>query len=231
MRATGTRHRSEWRPSCGAVAGGIRHAQAALISRHRARKLSGSRHVPAVDGKIIDCSPRYGRLCRAARTAESNVGRGTVRVPIGCLPETAKPLRTPVRLPAVIRPITPRAVDGVAVCLVAAQCLGGSLRLIFGCRGGTEMSDHLSVDGDGLAAAAVGSVDIAEALAAAGAVNSPAAGVQPSQAGVGAVNAALASIRAHATRQAGRQGSDLHIGNALYVHADDAAADRVTRTI
>lgn len=45
------------------------------------------------------------------------------------------------------------------------------------------MSDHLSVDGDGLAAAAVGSVDIAEALAAAGAVNSPAAGVQPSQAG------------------------------------------------
>ncbi len=170
------------------VAGGIRHAQAALTSRHRARKLSGSRHVPAVDGKIIDCSPRYGRLCRAARTAESNVGRGTVRVPIGCLPETANPLRTPVRLPAVIRPITPRAVDGVAVCLVAAQCLGGSLRLIFGCRGGTEMSDHLSVDGDGLAAAAVGSVDIAEALAAAGAVNSPAAGVQPSQAGVGAVN-------------------------------------------
>lgn len=93
------------------------------------------------------------------------------------------------------------------------------------------MTDHLSVDGAGLAAAAAGSVDIADALAAAGAVDSPAAGVQPSQAGVAAVDAALATIRAHGTRQAGRQGSGLRIGNALYTHTNDSAADSITRTI
>lgn len=88
----------------------------------------------------------------------------------------------------------------------------------------------LSVDGAGLAAAAVGSVDIADNLAA-GNVDGSSAGMHPSKVGVQAVNAALVSIRARAARQAGGQGADLHTGNALYTHTDDAVADGVSRSV
>lgn len=91
------------------------------------------------------------------------------------------------------------------------------------------MADQLSVDGAGLTAAAVGSVDIAEALATAGPVRG--ASTQPSHAGVAAVDAAWASVRARASGQASGHGDGLRAGSAVYTRTDDEAAREVSRSV
>jgi len=92
------------------------------------------------------------------------------------------------------------------------------------------MADHLSVNGAGLNAAAFSSADIADTLAAAD-TSGDVPGAKPSQAGVAAMDAALAALRGRGARQAGGQGAGLHIGNALYTHTNDSAAASITRTI
>ena len=49
--------------------------------RHSRLKLSGSRHVPAVDVKIIFCSPTYGNFRRAVSVSIATVCSGMVRLP------------------------------------------------------------------------------------------------------------------------------------------------------
>src|SRR6202011_5785582 len=44
-------------------------------------KLFGSRNVPAVDGKMRSCSPRYGRARRSVSVSIANLGSGRVRRP------------------------------------------------------------------------------------------------------------------------------------------------------
>jgi hypothetical protein len=49
--------------------------------RHCLAKLLGSCQVPAVDGKIVACPPKYGRLRRTANICRANRGSATVRNP------------------------------------------------------------------------------------------------------------------------------------------------------
>ena len=64
-----------------AVARGVRDAEVVANLSPASLKLSGSRHVPAVDGKIIGWRPRNGMYRRADRTVTANVGSGKVRLP------------------------------------------------------------------------------------------------------------------------------------------------------
>src|SRR6202043_752803 len=48
---------------------------------HSLPKLFGSRNVPAVEGKMRSCSPRYGRARRSVNVSIANLGSGRVRRP------------------------------------------------------------------------------------------------------------------------------------------------------
>ena len=54
--------------------------------RHCLLKLSGSRHVPTDEGKIIRCSPQNGRVRRSVSAMIANSGSGTVRSEESVLP-------------------------------------------------------------------------------------------------------------------------------------------------
>lgn len=64
------------------------------ILRHCPAKLSGSRSVPFVDGKMTDCCPRYGRLRRSVSVAMADVGSGMTLLPTAVL-VSSTPLSAP----------------------------------------------------------------------------------------------------------------------------------------
>lgn len=92
------------------------------------------------------------------------------------------------------------------------------------------MTQRLSVDDEGLKAAAAGSADIAGALVA-----TPTAGEvsesQPSHFGASAVDAALASARDRQATQVSNHAKYMRVGSGVYRHTDDDAAAAVVRTI
>ena len=66
------------RKLCGLMSG---TPNSSRLLRHCPAKLSGSRSVPLVYGKMTDCSPRYGRLRRSESIATANAGSGITRRP------------------------------------------------------------------------------------------------------------------------------------------------------
>ncbi|WP_066897032.1 hypothetical protein [Mycolicibacterium houstonense] len=91
------------------------------------------------------------------------------------------------------------------------------------------MTDRLSVDDQGLNAAAQSSADIADSLEATEARTNT--GSQPSHAGVSAIDAALASARDRQAARVSHHAQYLKIGSAVYRHADDDGAASVMRTV
>lgn len=91
------------------------------------------------------------------------------------------------------------------------------------------MTGNLSVDGQGLDAAAAGSVEVAASLA--GTAASAGSGSQPSHAGVSAIDAALASARDLQAARVSNHAQYMKIGSGEYRHTDDDAAAAVKRTV
>lgn len=92
------------------------------------------------------------------------------------------------------------------------------------------MTGHLSVDDQGLNAAAACSAEVAAALASATAAN-PNYGNQASHAGVSEIDGALASARNRQAARTSTHAEYLRIGSGVYRHTSEAAADNITRTI
>ncbi|BDY33139.1 type VII secretion target [Mycolicibacterium mageritense] len=92
------------------------------------------------------------------------------------------------------------------------------------------MADDLSVDTAGLRTGAARHGEVAEAIATTHG-DTAAAGSQPSHAGVAAIRAAVASARAAQSGRVAQLGTGLSAANAVYIHADDDAADNITRTV
>ncbi|WP_301122683.1 hypothetical protein [Mycolicibacterium fortuitum] len=90
------------------------------------------------------------------------------------------------------------------------------------------MTERLSVDDQGLDAAAQHSADIAASLAAASDIGS---GNQPSHAGVSALDAALALARDRQATQVTNHAQYMKVGSGVYSRTDDDAADAVVRTV
>lgn len=91
------------------------------------------------------------------------------------------------------------------------------------------MTGHLSVDDQGLNAAAANSADIAGSLAATATGTS--SGNQPSHAGVSAIEAALSSARARHAARVSNHAQYMKIGSGVYRRTDDDGAVAVTRTV
>ncbi|OMC11934.1 hypothetical protein [Mycolicibacterium fortuitum] len=91
------------------------------------------------------------------------------------------------------------------------------------------MTERLSVDDEGLNAAAAGSADIAGSLGATEAGAS--SGSQPSHAGVSAIEAALASVRDRQATRVSNHAQYMKLGSGVYRRTDDQAAAAVVRTI
>lgn len=92
------------------------------------------------------------------------------------------------------------------------------------------MTGNLSVDDQGLKAAAAGSAEVAAALASATSAP-PSSGNQASHAGVSAIDAALSSARDRQARRVSNHAQYMTVGSGVYRHTDDDAADAVTRTV
>ncbi|MEN3219717.1 hypothetical protein FPV58_30910 [Mycolicibacterium porcinum] len=91
------------------------------------------------------------------------------------------------------------------------------------------MTERLSVDDEGLNAAAHHSADIAGSLAVTAAGTD--SGSQPSHAGVSAIDAALASARDRQGVRVSNHAQYMKLGSGVYRHTDEGAAAAVVRTI
>lgn len=92
------------------------------------------------------------------------------------------------------------------------------------------MTERLSVDDQGLNAAAGGSADIADSLEAS-AASGATSGDQPSHAGVAAIEAALASVRDRQATRVSNHAQYMRVGSGVYRRTDDEASTAVVRTI
>lgn len=92
-----------------------------------------------------------------------------------------------------------------------------------------RVTEHQSVDDQGLTAAAKGSADIAAALAVTAAGTS--SGSQPSHAGVSAIDAGLSSARERQATRVSNHAQYLRIASGVYRHTDDDGAAAVARTV
>ncbi|OMC41259.1 hypothetical protein A5740_22570 [Mycobacterium sp. GA-1841] len=91
------------------------------------------------------------------------------------------------------------------------------------------MTQRLSVDGQGLNAAAADSAEAAALLDASG--PGTISGDQPSHVGVVAIRAAVASVRAAQSARLAQNGSAMSTASAVYILTDDGAAHDITRTV
>ncbi|WP_131812988.1 hypothetical protein [Mycolicibacterium peregrinum] len=91
------------------------------------------------------------------------------------------------------------------------------------------MTERLSVDDQGLSAAAYASASIADSLGLT-AVDAS-SGSQPSHAGVSAIEAALASARSRQATRVSNHAKYMGLGSGVYRRTDDDAAAAVVRTI
>ncbi|ORV24675.1 hypothetical protein AWB98_20810 [Mycolicibacterium conceptionense] len=95
--------------------------------------------------------------------------------------------------------------------------------------GGSRMTERLSVDNQGLNAAAADSAEIAGSLGST--VAGASSGSQPSHAGVSAIDAALASARDRQATRVSNHAQYMRLGSGVYRRTDDEAAATVVRTI
>lgn len=91
------------------------------------------------------------------------------------------------------------------------------------------MTQRLSVDDQGLDAAAHASASIADSLGMTAADAST--GGQPSQAGASAIDTALASARRRQATRVSSHAKYMKLGSGVYRHTDDDAAAAVVRTV
>ncbi|KWX24683.1 hypothetical protein AFM11_08410 [Mycolicibacterium wolinskyi] len=92
------------------------------------------------------------------------------------------------------------------------------------------MKGDLYADGAGLNAAAHSSLDIADALKSSAVETAYSVG-QPSEAGVIALDAALAAMRARQSSRAGGQSAGMDAASAVYTNTDSASAGDITKSI
>ena len=92
------------------------------------------------------------------------------------------------------------------------------------------MARDLTVDTDGLQAAAAGSAQAAIEVLNGGTVGAT-AGTRPSEAGVAAVDAAAAALRVRQARRIVGQADSLSVASAGYDDTDGSSADDISVTM
>ena len=90
------RRRSGWRATCGRVRRHVGHTQGIADHAPVPAEVVGSRSVPAVDGKITGCSPRYGSVRRGGEHVDSEPRQRQRPRPGRCLGLTDRTKPLPV---------------------------------------------------------------------------------------------------------------------------------------
>lgn len=114
--------------------------------------------------------------------------------------------------------------------LVGDNSLLASLR-VPECLVGVRMSDHLTVDGAGLRAAASDVAAIADSLGATGGSLDTTPGAQPSHQGVRTIDVAVAAIQSRASTRAHLVGEDLSTAGTSYMNTDQESAGSLQQSL
>ena len=93
------------------------------------------------------------------------------------------------------------------------------------------MSDHLTVDGAGLRAAASDVAAIADSLGTTGESLDTTPGTQPSHQGVRTIDVAVAAIQSRASTRAQLVGEDLSTAGTSYINTDQESAGSLQQSL